>query len=68
MIEKFVWGKSATEEADQKDCNDYKALSSAFVAETQNLLHFHRSLLNPMKLNDVLCILKFALPVTVDEN
>ena len=42
-IEKFVWRKSATEEAHQKDCIDEKAISSSFMAETQNL-HFHPSL------------------------
>ena len=44
VIEKFVWGKSATEESHQKDCIDEKDVSSSFVAETQNLLHFHPSL------------------------
>ena len=45
FIEKFVWGKSPTEEAHQKDGIDEKAVSSLFVAETENLLHFHPSLL-----------------------
>ena len=45
VIEKFVWGKSAKEESHQKDCIDEKDVSSSFLAETQNRLHFHPSLL-----------------------
>ena len=45
VIEKFVWRKSATEEVHQKDCIDEEAVSSSFVAETQNLFHFHPLLL-----------------------
>ena len=45
VIEKFVWRKSATEESHQTDCIHEKDVSSSFVAETQNLLHFHPSLL-----------------------
>ena len=45
VIEKFVWAKSPTEEAHQKDGIDEKAVSSSFVAETENLLHFYPSLL-----------------------
>ena len=45
VIEKFVWGESAPEEVDKQDGMDEKSVSSIFVAETQNLLHFHPSLL-----------------------
>ena len=46
VIEKFVWGESAPEEVDKQDGMDEKSVSSIFVAETQNLLHFHPSLLS----------------------
>ena len=45
VIEKFVWGESGPEEVDKQDSMDEKGVSSSFVAETQNLLHFHPSLL-----------------------
>ena len=45
VIEKFVWGKSTTEEVASKDFSEDKAVSSIFITETQNLLHFHSSLL-----------------------
>ena len=45
VIEKFVWRKSATEESHQTDCIHEKDVSSSFVAETENLFHFHPSLL-----------------------
>ena len=45
VIETFVWGESAPEEVDKQDGMDDKSMSSSFVAETQNLLHFHPSLL-----------------------
>lgn len=45
VIEDFVFGKSATEDVDTKDCSADKVISSGFVTETQNLLYFHSSLL-----------------------
>ena len=45
VIEKFVWGESGPEEVDKQDGIDNKSVSSSFVAETQNLLYFHPSLL-----------------------
>ena len=45
VIEDFVLGKSATEDVDKKDCSEDKVINSGFVTETQNLLHFHSSLL-----------------------
>ena len=47
VIEKFVWGKSATEEVANEDLSEdkRKAVNSIFVTETQNLLHFHSSLI-----------------------
>ena len=45
VIEKFVWGESGPEEVDKQDGIDDKSVSSSFVAETQNLLYFHPSLL-----------------------
>ena len=45
VIEKFVWGESGPEEVDKQDGMDDTSVSSSFVAEMQNLLHFHPSLL-----------------------
>ena len=45
-IEKFVWGERETEQVEKKDGGEEKAVSSCFVAETQNILHFYSSVLN----------------------
>ena len=45
VIKKFVWGECATEQVDKKDGGEDKAVSSCFVAETQNILHFYFSVL-----------------------
>ena len=34
VIEKFVWGKSTTEEVASKDFSEDKAVSSIFITET----------------------------------
>ena len=41
VIEKFVWGERETEQVERKDRGEEKAISSCFVAETQNILHFY---------------------------
>ena len=45
VIEKSVWCERATEQVDNKDGGEDKAVSSSFVAETQNILHFYSSVL-----------------------
>ena len=46
-----------------RDVNPFALLEASSI--TGNAVY---GWVNPMKLNDVLCILKFALPVTVDVN
>ena len=45
VIEKFVWGERETEQVEKKVGGEEKAVSSCFVAETQNILHFYSSVL-----------------------
>ena len=45
VIEKFVWGERETEQVEKKDGGEEKAVSSCFVAETQNILHFYSAVL-----------------------
>ena len=57
VIEKFVWGERETEQVEKKNGGKEKAVSSCFVAETQNILHFYSSVLKSYR--ELVCVIKW---------